>query len=87
MILIGGLDPTQALHTLGEARNGSFDPWAQQIGVFDMTALQWKDAYYSKADLYRSPDIVKESYQRKYVLLVHVFAPRVDSDHVEHQKF
>ena len=58
MILVGGYDYTYDLdldHTYP-------DPWSQQIAVFDMTALLWKDKYESSADPYASPEIVKQFY-------------------------
>ena len=64
MIIIGGFNPVTVL-----SWDNTTDPWTQQIGIFDMTALQWKDAYQSNANPYKSPDIVKDFYQQKYVPL------------------
>ncbi|MCJ1250378.1 hypothetical protein MMC30_007604 [Trapelia coarctata] len=40
--------------------------WVKRIGVFDMTALQWKDSYDSTAEAYTSPAVIKELYINKY---------------------
>ena len=64
MVLIGGLDPTVKQFP---PQNQSADPWMQQIGVFDMTALKWKESYESNADPYRSPAAVKQFYLQKYL--------------------
>ena len=63
MIVIGGLDPSEVPAGdpgLWEAFNGTADPWSQTIGVFDMTALKWKDAFTADAAPYTSPDQVKQ---------------------------
>ena len=65
MVVIGGLDPT-----VGDVDpwtwNSPPDPWPQGIGVFDLTALQWKDSYEAKAPHYSAPDIVTQYYQSGY---------------------
>ena len=53
MIMIGGTDPTYLKKK---------DPWPQGIGVFDMTALKFKDSYEAKAGPYKTPDVVKRYY-------------------------
>ena len=58
MIFLGGFNYTHSVHP----RYGDPDPWTQQLAVFDMTALQWKDRYESSADLYAAPDAVKQLY-------------------------
>ena len=60
MVVIGGLDPTEARYGLQEAFNGSADPWAQGLGVFDMTSLQWKATYEADADPYVPAEIIKQ---------------------------
>lgn len=42
------------------------DPWTSSIGVFDMTAFAWKDAYDPHAAAYDSPDPVKQYYSSEY---------------------
>ena len=65
LVLIGGLDPTEAQYLLESAFNGSPDPWAQGLGVFDMSSLQWKASYEAGARAYTPPDIIKQYYNRK----------------------
>lgn len=60
MIIIGGMDPTYSLDTL--SNNHEKDPWTQGIGVFDMTALQFKDSYQANAERYKTPDIIRRFY-------------------------
>ena len=60
MIVIGGLDPTEAEVDLSQAFNGTAGPWAQGLGVFDMTSLQWKSRYEANAATYVPADIVKQ---------------------------
>ena len=40
------------------------DPWQQGIGIFDLTAMEWKEEYDSGAAPYITPDAVKAYYQR-----------------------
>lgn len=40
------------------------DPWQQGIGVFDLTAMEWKEGYDSGAAPYVTPDAVKTYYQQ-----------------------
>ena len=56
MVLIGGLNPASS--------NQSMDPWVQGIGVFDMTSLEWKASFEAKAALYKSPDVVRQYYNK-----------------------
>ena len=39
------------------------DPWPQGIGVYDLSALEWKTAYDADAEPYVTPDIIKQYYQ------------------------
>lgn len=41
------------------------DPFPQGIGVFDMTALEWKDEYDPEAPPYEMPQVVREWYEQK----------------------
>lgn len=56
-----------------EAWNGTADPWTQGIGVFDMTNLVWRDSYNASARPYTVPTIVKQYYDKKYVIPSKVF--------------
>ena len=58
MILVGGFNYTNSIHP----RYDTPDPWTQQLAVFDMTALQWKDKYEASADPYVTPERVKLLY-------------------------
>jgi hypothetical protein len=35
------------------------DPWRNGIGVFDLSALEWKESYDPAAASYVTPDVVK----------------------------
>jgi Kelch motif len=59
MIVTGGLNPASANQS--ELIN-SRDIWTQGIGVFDLTAMQWKDNYDTNAQPYMTPDAVKSWY-------------------------
>ena len=40
------------------------DPWLQGLGIFDLTAMEWKEEYDPAAAPYVTPDAVKAYYQR-----------------------
>jgi hypothetical protein len=40
------------------------DPWANGIGIFDMTERQWKSKYEAQAASYVTPQVVKSWYKR-----------------------
>lgn len=68
MIVIGGVDPTNDDTTwVGSADNGAEprDPWAEGIGIFDMTTLKFKDSYESKAKPYEPPEVIQSFYKDK----------------------
>ena len=60
MILVGGSNYTYSI----EAIHADPDPWAQQIAVFDMTALQLKDRYNASAEAYTAPEPIVQYYNR-----------------------
>ena len=60
MVLVGGFNYTHSVKT----DQADPDPWAQQIAVFDMTALQWKDRYDASAEAYTTPEIIVQHYNR-----------------------
>jgi len=72
LILVGGLAPNND----GNADLGwrSPDPWTQNIGVYDMAALKWKDRYDSGAPNYETLGLIKQWYARGLVigLYIHV---------------
>ncbi|MCJ1344868.1 hypothetical protein MMC31_003073 [Peltigera leucophlebia] len=67
MIIIGGVDPTNDTDWTGFADSGTEprDPWAEGIGIFDMTTLKFKDTYESKAKPYEPPGVIKSFYGDK----------------------
>ena len=60
MIIVGGYDYNYNLDT---RLTENPDPWTQQIAVFDMTALQWKERLEASASPYVAPDMVKQFYK------------------------
>ncbi|KAL9034613.1 MAG: hypothetical protein Q9214_006967 [Letrouitia sp. 1 TL-2023] len=44
--------------------NSIQDPWEKAIGVFDLTAMEWKDSYDPRAPSYVTPDAVKDYYRK-----------------------
>ena len=61
MVSIGGIvNNKTASDTFVEP--GIADPWTQGIGVFDLTAMQWKTSYDPNAAPYITPDAVKAYY-------------------------
>ena len=81
MIMIGGEDPTFFRSDFNSDNKASFDPWPQGIGVFDMTALGFKDSYQAKAGAYKTPEIIKNyhsiefvhRFDFRYFIVSHVF--------------
>lgn len=68
MIMIGGEDPRYLGPDFGVLDNKApFDPWPQGFGVFDMTALRFKDSYQAKAGAYETPDIIKNYHRIEFV--------------------
>ena len=61
MVSIGGYQPSDT-GDLGQA----LDPWANGIGVFDMTAFEWASQYTANAAEYESPSVVKDYYSSSY---------------------
>lgn len=54
MVAIGGL-------TSGVTyANITKDPWAQGLGIFDLTDLEWRSSYDASAKAYQTPNLVKE---------------------------
>ena len=58
MLSIGGYSTTD--NNLGYL---STDRFRQGLGIFDLTALQWKSSYDASAATYRTPDVVKAWYR------------------------
>ena len=72
MIIIGGVDPTNDTLWVGYADDGDEprDPWAEGIGIFDMTTLKFKDSYESKAKPYEPPEVIRSFYSDKFAKLL-----------------
>ena len=69
MVSIGGLVTDISLQVTNEGpestgTNSLPDPWLQGIGIFDLTAMEWKEEYDPAAAPYVTPDAVKAFYQR-----------------------
>ena len=69
MVSIGGLVTDISLEVTSDAlisntNNNLPDPWLQGIGIFDLTAMEWKEEYDPAAAPYVTPDAVKAFYQR-----------------------
>lgn len=69
MIIIGGVDPTHDITWVGDAdwEDEPRDPWAEGIGVFDMTALKFKDSYEANTKPYEPPEMIQSFYNDKSV--------------------
>lgn len=69
--MIGGVDPRNQTFELENEDYGDDpkDPWAQGIGVFDMTALKFKDSYQAKAEAYQPAEVIREYYKVEFVAL------------------
>ena len=61
MISVGGIVKTNYSESVSPGESFT-DPWSEGLGVFDMTAMAWKDSYDADAADYVTPDIVKEHY-------------------------
>jgi hypothetical protein len=58
MAVIGGFDNTGV--NLTEWK----DPWAQGIGIFDLSDMRWKDRYDPSAAAYTTPVAIKNWYNQ-----------------------
>lgn len=61
MIVVGGQDIGRKNKT---AVTYSQDHWTQGLGVFDLSAMQWRDGYDAGAEAYTTPATVKSWYDR-----------------------
>lgn len=59
MLSIGGTDASKGY----PAEFADPDPWAQGLGILDMTALRWTDGYSNDAGAYDTPEVVKQFYR------------------------
>lgn len=69
MILVGGTNPLYSsdYNANGDRGGEPQDPWDQGIGVFDMTALEFKDSYQSNTDPYEPPSAIQQFYDNRWV--------------------
>lgn len=70
MIIIGGVDPDADPVGAADGGDEPRDPWAEGIGIFDMTTLKFKDSYESKAKPYEPPEVIKSFYRNKSAKLL-----------------
>lgn len=45
----------------GNNQGGAVDPWPFGIGIYDLSAMEWKDTYDADAAPYVTPELVKAS--------------------------
>ncbi|KAI9871906.1 MAG: hypothetical protein M1830_002315 [Pleopsidium flavum] len=64
LIVVGGFDPSQ--QTLNASAQIP-DPFAQGLGVFNMTSMMWQDRYDGAANSYRSSNQIKQWYNSSAV--------------------
>lgn len=69
MVSIGGIVTNSTATSIDDQDIGTIDhslpdPWQQGLGVFDLTAMEWKEEYDSSAAPYITPDAVKAYYQQ-----------------------
>ena len=73
IISIGGFEANSTIHTglyedIWATMFNSTDPFAQGLGVFNMTSLAWEDHYTANAPAYVQSDLIRTFYADKYVL-------------------
>lgn len=69
MVSIGGMVTNSTASStdgqdIGTPDQSLPDPWQQGLGIFDLTAMEWKEEYDSDAAPYMTPDAVKAYYQQ-----------------------
>ena len=73
IISIGGFDANSTIYQglfddVWATMFNSTDPFAQGLGVFNMTSLAWEDQYTANAPAYVQSDLIRTFYADKYVL-------------------
>ncbi|KAI4137595.1 MAG: hypothetical protein LQ341_005083 [Variospora aurantia] len=69
IISIGGVDANSKIYfgwvneITDSTFNTSADPFAQGLGIFDMTTLKWRDRYTANAPPYEQSDLVRNFYK------------------------
>ena len=61
MAIVGGLNPSANSKSKLLSQQ---DPWANGIGIFDLTEMRWKSKYEAQAASYVTPQAVKSWYKR-----------------------
>ncbi|KAL8715201.1 MAG: hypothetical protein Q9220_001159 [cf. Caloplaca sp. 1 TL-2023] len=74
MLTIGGSDPRGYDSNTGQVAK---DPARHGIQIFDLTELQWASQYDANAEAYKSPQVVKDWYQKNEISSVHFDDPDV----------
>ena len=72
IISIGGFDVNSAVYTgsynaIRQSTFNSTDPFAQGLGIFNMTSLAWEDHYTANAPAYVQSEPIRTFYADKYV--------------------
>ncbi|KAL8674468.1 MAG: hypothetical protein Q9168_001133 [Polycauliona sp. 1 TL-2023] len=67
ILSIGGFDANATVHTgqyddIRQSMFNSTDPFAQGLGVFNMTSLAWEDHYTANAPAYVQSDLIRRFY-------------------------
>ena len=60
MVVVGGITATID----SGLDNAPPDPWSKGLGIFDLTAMEWKTEYNADAASYVTPQVVKSWYQQ-----------------------
>lgn len=73
IISIGGFDANSTIYQglfddVWATMFNSTDPFAQGLGVFNMTSLAWEDQYTANAPAYVQSDLIRTFYADRYVL-------------------
>ncbi|KAL9610097.1 MAG: hypothetical protein Q9167_005176 [Letrouitia subvulpina] len=72
MLSIGGLDPREV-----DQDDTTSDPFAQGLGIFDMSRMAWDDHYNAFAEPYTTPEVVKKWYMENPVSMMKWDDPEV----------
>ncbi len=64
MLVIGGVVQTTSDYNANKNNSyvSSLDPWNQGLGVFDLSDMEWKEAYNASAASYVTPAVVRSWY-------------------------
>lgn len=66
MVVVGGRAVTEDSLVSGTTHGATVvDPWAQGLGIFDLSDLEWKASYDASASSYTTPHVVKTHIERE----------------------